>query len=475
MRQANVSKNYSLSKEMDETLSYFDTQLIGMKSVHFHFFSFYFILILLASCSKKDTPDPPALPPQFPGCINVTSPGLGSFVIAGTTISLSWSAGANASSYDVYLSIESQAPAIIGTNITGTSLSFTVPAAANARYQWYVQPKSTNGNAVGCAATMSNFIAITIQPPVAFGFYVVGYFPNYRNLSEVPDVKFRMCNVVNYAFFSVNAGGTLDVNNAALVPQVIQKAKTNGAKILVSLNEVANGNFKNAASTAGTRNALIKDIMNKVRQYGFDGVDVDWEFPRTDDGTHITYAALMKELSDSLHRDAKYYLSAAITAGKYSGVIRDAIQTEVFAYADWFNIMSYDDFDATVPFRHHSPYALSVTSLNYWLTTRGMPASKCVLGFPAYGRASGIIQTGTTMSYRTILTQGGSSQSDSALVSQGNFVNYKIYYNGQPTAKLKTMLAKQRANGVMMWELWHDAPDDNSLLKAACDTIGRRY
>jgi hypothetical protein len=37
------------------------------------------------------------------------------------------------------------------------------------------------------------------------------------------------------------------------------------------------------------------------------------------------------------------------------------------------------------------------------------------------------------------------------------------------------MLAKQRANGVMMWEKWHDAPDANSLLKAVCDTIGSAY
>ena len=42
---------------------------------------------------------------------------------------------------------------------------------------------------------------IVIQPPPAFGYYVVGYFPSYRNLADVPDVKFKMCNVVNYAFF----------------------------------------------------------------------------------------------------------------------------------------------------------------------------------------------------------------------------------------------------------------------------------
>lgn len=321
---------------------------------------------------------------------------------------------------------------------------------------------------------------IVIQAPPAFGFYVVGYFPSYRNLSEVPDIKFRMCNVINYAFFGVNTSGTLTVNNPSLVPQVIAKAKANNAKIFVGINDGSGDgktNFKNMASTATGRNNFIKNVMDNVRLHNFDGVDVDWEFPSTADGTDITFTALIKELSDSLHRNAKYYLSIAVTAGKYAGSIRDAIATEIFNYVDIFNIMSYDDFSTTVPFKHHSDYNLSVTSLNYWLTARGMPREKCVLGFPAYGRGSGITQTGTALSYRTILAEGGSSQSDSAVItSNASFpAGYKIYYNGQSTVKLKTMLAKQRGNGVMMWEKWQDAADGNSLLKAACDTIGRPY
>ena len=59
------------------------------------------------------------------------------------------------------------------------------------------------------------------------------------------------------------------------------------------------------------------------------------------------------------------------------------IKAEVFTSADWFNIMSYDDFNTTVPFRHHSDLTLANTSLNYWITTRGMPREKAVRGFPA--------------------------------------------------------------------------------------------
>lgn len=319
---------------------------------------------------------------------------------------------------------------------------------------------------------------INIAAPPAFGYYVVGYFPSYRNLNDIPDVKFRMCNVVNYAFFAVNSSGTLTVNNASLVPQFVTKGKNNNAKVFMSINDgTGDGktNFKNMAATANGRNTFIKDVMAKVRQYGFDGVDMDWEFPTTSDGTDVTFTALMKELSDSLHRDARYYLTAAITAGKYAGGIRDAVKTELFNYVDFFNIMAYDDFSTTTPYRHHSDYTLATTCLNYWLNTRGMPAQKCVLGLPGYGRPSGITQSGTVLAYRDILNRGGSAQSDSAVVTNGSFSNYTIYYNGQPTIKKKAILAKQVANGVMLWEKWHDSHDNTSLLKAACDTVGRTY
>jgi chitinase len=129
-----------------------------------------------------------------------------------------------------------------------------------------------------------------------------------------------------------------------------------------------------------------------------------------------------------------------------------------------------------VPYKHHSDMALANSSMNYWLTTRGMPPAKFVLGLPGYGRPSGITQTNTILTYAAILTQGGSTLSDSATVTSSGFATpYKVYYNGQQTIKLKTMQAKQRGNGVMLWEKGQDANDNNSLLKAVCDTIGRAY
>lgn len=316
---------------------------------------------------------------------------------------------------------------------------------------------------------------ITINPPPDFGFKVVGYFPSYRDPATVPDVKFRMTNVVNYAFFTVNAAGALVLNNPTVFQAVITKSKSNNAKIFMSISG-NQADFKKMAATPSGRNSFIKQIMNNIRQYQLNGVDMDWEFPRTTDSTDITFTALMKELSDSCHLGAKYYVTAAITAGKYAGAIRDAIRTELFNYLDWFNVMAYDDFNTTVPYRHHSDLVLAQTSVNYWVTTRGMPKSKFVLGIPAYGRPSGISQTNTVLSYAQILSQGGNPQLDSARVVASGFPTpYTIYYNGQATTKKKAMLAKQSGNGIMMWEKWHDSHDATSLLKAVCDTIGRPY
>jgi chitinase len=314
-----------------------------------------------------------------------------------------------------------------------------------------------------------------IFAPPDFGFKVVGYFPYYRSLTNVPDTKFKMTNVVNYAFFTINASSGLVLNNPTTFTAVVAKAKLNNAKIFMSVNGAA-ADFKTSTSTTAGITTLVKTIMNNVRQYVLDGVDMDWEFPTTTDGTNTQFTSLMKELSDSLHTNGKYYLTAAITPGKYAGGIRDAVENAVFNYVDWFNVMVYDDFNTTVPYKHHSDMALVNTSLNYWITTRSMPAAKFVLGLPGYGRPSGITQSNTVLTYTGILAQGGSPNSDSATVIATGFATpFTTYYNGQNTIKLKTIVAKQRANGVMLWEKGQDSNDNTSILKAVCDTIGRPY
>lgn len=437
------------------------------------------VVLVINACSKKGGTDNP--PGTAPGCTNNTTPVNGAIVSSGP-ISLSWSPVSGATSYDIYfITAISPGGVVVAANVTGTNYTLTTLIFTGSNtFTWFVVPKNASGSATGCASNASSFTVSNISAPPPFGYYVVGYFPSYRNLADVPDVKFRMTNVVVYSFYNVNSTGGLSAPSApaASLSAVTTKARANGAKVFLGINDGSGDGktyFKNMASTAAGRNTFIKAIMNTVRTNNLDGVDMDWEFPTTTDGTDLTFTELMKELSDSLHQGARYYLSCAITAGKYAGGIRDAIRNELFPYVDFFNIMAYDDFNTTVPYRHHSDYALAQTCLNYWLNTRSMPAAKCVLGVPAYGRPSGITQSGTVLTYKTILAQGGNPLYDSAAVTAGAFTNYTIYYNGQYTVKRKAKLAKDIANGVMFWEQWQDAADGNSLMKAACDTVGRGY
>lgn len=315
-----------------------------------------------------------------------------------------------------------------------------------------------------------------IKAPPGLGTVVSGYFPSYRDPSTIPDQKFKMCNVVNYAFGTVSSNGNIVVQNPTAFGIVSNKAKSNGAKIFLSINGTTTDWQQMAATPAG-RNAFVKQAMLLVRTNALHGIDVDWEYPSTADGTSITFTKLLQELGDSLHVDGKYYLSAAITTGKYAGQYRDAISQELLKgeQVDYFNIMAYDDFSTTVPFKQHSDLKLAETSLNYWINTAGMPKRKAVLGIPSYGRASGITQTGTTQAYAAILSKGGSANADSAVVSATGFPSYTIYYNGQLTVKKKAVLGNTQGTGIMIWEMGQDANDNYSLLKAVCDTLGRSY
>ena len=184
---------------------------------------------------------------------------------------------------------------------------------------------------------------VNITPPADLGFYIVGYVPSYRDPDAIPDVKFKMCNVINYAFAAVGATGDITIANPARLSIVVDKAKRNGAKVFLSFNGTT-ANWAQMAGSATTRTYFIRQVMGAVRSYGLHGVDIDWEFPSTADGTSVTFTALMKELGDSCHVDAKYYLSAAITAGKYAGAYRDAITAELLQgdKVDFYNIMAYD-------------------------------------------------------------------------------------------------------------------------------------
>ena len=92
--------------------------------------------------------------------------------------------------------------------------------------------------AVACKKGTDTPAPPVIAPPPDLGFKVVGYVPYYRDPATIPDIKFRMTNVVNYAFATVNGAGMPVVNNTTRLSQVVAKARSNNAKVFISVNGV---------------------------------------------------------------------------------------------------------------------------------------------------------------------------------------------------------------------------------------------
>lgn len=297
-------------------------------------------------------------------------------------------------------------------------------------------------------------------------FKIVAYFPSYQSPDSIDANKYKMITHLFYAFLNPTASGSLSaLAQISRFNTVISAARSKGVKVGISLSG-ANDIFVTLAANASARTNLVKNVLVFVKQYNLDGVDLDWEYPRSTDGSDVTYNLLVKELSDTLHNNNKY-LSAAVTPAVYSGSVRDGFKSENFAYLDFLNIMMYDGlgWDKTTP-KQHASFNMSVASFDFWLTSKALPKEKAIMGIPTYGKNS----VNSSAGYRTIINAGGKAGIDSAMYNGSMY-----YYNGTKTVKDKAMLAKQRGNGIMFWEFYFDTNGSNSLLKAANDTLGRAY
>lgn len=177
--------------------------------------------------------------------------------------------------------------------------------------------------------------------------------------------------------------------------------------------------FSDAALTARSRRAFAQTCIEQyVTRAGFDGIDIDWEFPvhggvagnpqRPQDRANIT--ALLAELRKQLDQlgDANqrhYYLTAATPTGRWqTGGAYDPSDSYdlsgVQRYVDWLNVMTYDmnnsaspisGFNAPLHADLHDPTPAlerrwnNVTGAVEYYENHGVPADKIVLGLPFYG------------------------------------------------------------------------------------------
>lgn len=176
--------------------------------------------------------------------------------------------------------------------------------------------------------------------------------------------------------------------------------------------------YSDISLTAASRAAFARSCIELfVVQQGFDGIDLDWEFPvhggmnksRPEDRANFTALVhTFRQQFDTLSRKTKrhYYLTVATPAGTWQQggaySVSDSYDLAALVpYVDWLNVMTYDMNNIFSPFsgfntplnadpRDPTPEPQrsrdNLTGAVSYFESQGVPANKIMLGVAFYGR-----------------------------------------------------------------------------------------
>ncbi len=292
-------------------------------------------------------------------------------------------------------------------------------------------------------------------------FRTIGYYSG--DLFDEPLEKLQTDKLTHimYAFLIPQADGSvLPLAEEENVRQLIEKAHNDNCKVYIAVGGWSYNNvalqpaFEEAAKTPETRKKLVESIVNVVENYGFDGVELDWEYPNADSAKN--YEELIIELSSELKSHNKH-LTAALN-GAWSATEGPEVSKYVTdACLDAFEFISVMSYDMNN--EQHSPFWFANTSIDYWLN-RGVPAENIVLGMPLYARP-------TYMQYRHLVEKDKAF----AYTDFAEIDGKASHYNGLPTLCKKTILAAKKAGGVMLFDVNEDTNDETSIVSMIDSTL----
>lgn len=303
-------------------------------------------------------------------------------------------------------------------------------------------------------------------------FKVVGYafFPGGKG--DVNRIPYEYLTDINFAFArpAADSSGNLEpLRYPDLLRDLVAQAHANGVRVFISVGGFNIGDgpgiddrFEILANSERSRTTFAHSVMQMIRDFDLDGADVDWEFPEPFEPSFSDFVSLMRELSDSL-RPAGKKLTAAVES--HHEHYTYGVSDEIFPIVDWLNIMTYDNeyigSHRPHPLTPHSPYWLQLVAYDQWVTQRGLPSDKAVMGVPFYGKA----RNKRGLPYHRLLAMGADPYSD-VYADPSSDTPDSVYYNGIRTIKKRTQHAMANAAGIMIWHIMEDTTGQYSLLKA---------
>ena len=307
---------------------------------------------------------------------------------------------------------------------------------------------------------------------------VVAYVTSWSDV--IPD-PFCMTHI-NYAFGHVN--DTFDgvrVDNPQRLKDMVALKKVNpDLKVMLSVGGWGSGRFSEMAMDRKLRRSFADDCLRVVKEFGLDGIDIDWEYP-TSSAAGISYSPEDTGNFTMLMKDLRQVLGDGLLLTFASAASAEYVDfTAVEPYVDFVNIMAYDM--ATAP-KHHS--ALYESEISGGMTSdkaarahlaAGMPAHKLVLGMPFYGRGSGRYADFNDFKDIKKDIEAYEIWDEKAQVpyiadTDGTLI---VGYDNPRSLKIKCGYIKANGlRGAMYWDYDGDDADGTLRKTVACEILGR--
>lgn len=309
---------------------------------------------------------------------------------------------------------------------------------------------------------------------------VLGYYADWETSLPPARIDYRAFTHLTHAFATVDVGAALKMPDRERSSGLCRRARAAGVKALLAVGGAESGKaLATATATPDSGKRLADALVKESAALGYDGLDIDWEFPEDAVGRD-RMNAFVATVRERLPRPK--LLTMAVPAADWYGKWFETAALE--PHLDLLNVMTYDFHG---PWGDHAgPNAsfgvspecggrcagLSVeAALGYWLERKRWPANKLVLGIPLYGRGFRAAKWGepATGTYERSYVGGrqivpllkagwkpGAARGEAPFLSSPDRKEV-LSYEDADSARRKGALARERGlAGVFFWEASQD-------------------